>query len=298
MPDEPTDLIIRPARAADKEAVLAFTHQTWEWGDYVQHTWDEWLHDPDGGLVVGEVAGRVVGMDKLSVIRPGEGWFHGLRIDPAYRGRGFSPRFMAHQIATARAQGLHTLRLLTLSTNTPIHKNAARQGFVQRAAFVFYEADTTSAIPEGPPAPPLAPVPASDALALWPTLRGKPLQVASAGYLGWDWVFTRLTVALWTELAAAGAVWQAPDGGLVVLHPRGRDQPPDEGEWLAWVQPKGAFTTEAVAALVRAAAGRAFAQGYSKIGTLLPPLPEIDAGLQAAGWKKDADVMWLFELTL
>ena len=51
-------------------------------------------------------------------------------------------------------------------------------------------------------------------------------------------------------------------------------------------------------ALATAAARLAFAQGYQEIGTLLPPLPELDAGLQAAGWKKDDDVMWLFELTL
>src|SRR6476661_8229429 len=158
MSEESTDLILRPARAADKEAVLAFTQQTWDWGDYVQHTWDEWLNDPDGGLIVGEVAERVIGMDKLSVVRPGEGWFHGLRIDPAYRGQGFSPRFMAHQINAARRRGLRALRLLTLSTNTPIHKNAARQGFVHRGAFVLYEADDTTPV-SAQPAPSLSPLP-------------------------------------------------------------------------------------------------------------------------------------------
>ncbi len=238
MPDEPADLIIRPAQPADKEAVLAFTHQTWDWGDYVQHTWDDWLNDPAGGLVVGEVAGRVVGMDKLSVIRPGEGWFHGLRIDPAYRGRGFSPRFMDHQIATARAQGLHTLRLLTLSTNTPIHKNAARQGFVQRGAFVSYEADETTPDP-AQSAPLLRPLPPEARDTAWAAVQAGPLWAASTGHLGWDWLFAPLTAAWWGDLVAAGAVWQTPDGGLVVLHPRGRDQPPDEGQWLAWVQPRG-----------------------------------------------------------
>ncbi len=297
MPDELPDLIIRPAQAADKEVVLAFTQETWDWGDYVQHTWDEWLNDPDGGLIVGVVAGRVVGMDKLSVARPGEGWFHGLRIDPAYRGRGFSPRFMAHQINAARAQGLRALRLLTLSTNTPIHRNAARQGFVHRAAFVLYEADDTTPAP-AQPALPLSPLLPEAADAAWAALQAGPLWAASAGHLGWDWLFAPFTGEWWTELVVAGAVWQAADGGLVILHPRGRDQPTEEEQWLAWVQPGGAFTAAAVAALVSAATALAFAQGYQKIGTLLPPLPEIDAGLQAAGWTKDADVMWLFEKTL
>jgi GNAT superfamily N-acetyltransferase len=295
MSDESSDLIIRPARAADKDAVLAFTQQTWDWGDYIQHTWDDWLHDPDGGLIVGEVAGQVVGVDKLSVVRPGEGWFHGLRIHPAYRGRGYSPRFMAYQINAARRRGLHTLRFLTLSTNTPIHKNAARQGFVHRAAFVLYE--TNESVMSLAPWL-LSPLAADAADAAWAMIQAGPLWQAAAGYLGWDWLVAAFTVEWWRELVAAGAVWQAPDGGLVVLHPRGSEQPAEEGQWLAWVQPGDVFTTDAVAALVTAAMYLAFSQGYEQIGTLLPLLPEIDAGLQAAGWKKDAEVMWLFELTL
>lgn len=157
--DDPTDLIIRPARAEDQEAVLAFTQQTWEWGDYLQHTWDDWLHEPGGGLVVGEVGGQVIGTDMLSEVRPGEGWFHGLRIHPDYRGRGYSRLFMAHQIGAARRRGLRALRLLTLSTNTPIHKNAARNGFVHRAELIFYKAAETTPMPDAAPGVSLTPLP-------------------------------------------------------------------------------------------------------------------------------------------
>jgi GNAT superfamily N-acetyltransferase len=294
----PTDLIIRPARAADKDAVLAFTQQTWTWGDYIQHTWDEWLADPAGGLIVGEVAGQVIGVDKLSVVRPGEGWFHGLRIHPDYRGRGYARAFMAYQISAARGRGLRALRFLTLATNTPIHKNAARQGFVHRADLVFYGAGETPRLPDAAPGVPLTRLPAAAAESAWAAVQAGPLWAASAGHLGWDWLFAPLTRAWWGELVAAGAVWQAPDGGLVVLHPRGRNQPPEEGQWLAWVQPGGAFTTASVATLATAAARLALAPGCNEIGTLLPPLPEIDEGLPAAGWKKDDEVMWLFELIL
>jgi len=292
------DLIIRPARAADKDAVLAFTRQTWDWGDYIQHTWDEWLADPGGGLIVGEVAGQVIGMDKLSVVRPGEGWFHGLRIHPDYRGRGYARAFMAYQVNAARTRGLRALRFLTLATNTPIHKNAARQGFVHRADLVFYEAGETPPPEDAAPGVTLTPVPVEAAESAWAVVRTGPLWAASAGHLGWDWLFAPLTEAWWGDLVAAGAVWQAPDGGLVVLHPRGRDQPPEEGQWLAWVRPGGARTAESIAALATAATRLALARGCDEIGTLLPPLPEIDAGLPAAGWKKDDEVMWLFELTL
>jgi GNAT superfamily N-acetyltransferase len=298
MSDAPADLIIRPARAADKEAVLAFTQQTWTWGDYVQHTWDDWLADPDGGLIVGEVAGQVVGMDKLSVVRPGEGWFHGLRIHPAYRGRGYARAFMVYQINAARQRGLRGLRFLTLATNTPIHKNAARQGFVHRADLVLYGADETTPLPDAEPGGSLSPLPVEAAESAWATVQAGPLWAASAGHLGGDWLLAPLTRAWWGDLVAAGAVWQAPDGGLVVLHPRGRDQPPADGQWLAWLQPGGAFTAASVAALASAATRLVRAHGFTEIDTLLPPLPALDEGIQAAGWKKDDEVMWLFELAL
>src|SRR5439155_10934562 len=99
-------LLIRPARPEDKTAVLAFTQQTWAWGDYIQYTWDDWIADPHGSLIVGEVGGRVIGVDMLSVPRPGEGWFQGLRIDPAYRGQGYARRFEEYQLAAARQRGL------------------------------------------------------------------------------------------------------------------------------------------------------------------------------------------------
>jgi hypothetical protein len=205
---------------------------------------------------------------------------------------------MAHQINAARRRGLHALRLLTLSTNTPIHKNAARQGFVHRADLVFYEADEPTPLPDATPGAPLTPLPEEAAESAWAAVQAGPLWAAQAGHLGWDWLCAPLTRGWWEELIAAGAVWRAGDGGLVVLHPKGREQPPEEGQWLAWVQPGGAFTAEGVAALATAAACLAFAQGCRQIGTLLPPLPEIDVGVQTAGWKKDADLMWLFELTL
>ena len=50
--NEPTDLIIRPARSEDKAAVLAFTQNTFHWGDYIDWVWDDWIADPQGSMIV------------------------------------------------------------------------------------------------------------------------------------------------------------------------------------------------------------------------------------------------------
>ena len=51
-------LEVRRAREEDREAVLAFCSQTWEWGDYIEYVWDEWLHDPQSALFVATMDGR------------------------------------------------------------------------------------------------------------------------------------------------------------------------------------------------------------------------------------------------
>ena len=38
-------LEVRPARAEDRDAVLAFCAHTWADGDYIEFAWDNWLRD-------------------------------------------------------------------------------------------------------------------------------------------------------------------------------------------------------------------------------------------------------------
>src|SRR4051812_41292926 len=133
-------LRIRPAQPEDRAAVLAFATHTWDWGDYLAEVWDDWLADPTGQFMVGEVAGEIAGVDKLTFVAPGEAFFEGLRINPAYRGQGYAGRFQRFMLAEAARRGAHVLRFLTAANNTPIHKNAARDAFVRGPALLTWEA--------------------------------------------------------------------------------------------------------------------------------------------------------------
>src|SRR5258708_21232622 len=73
---------IRPARPEDREAVLAFSAHTWEWGDYIEYVWDEWLHDPQGMLFVATSDGQPVGIGHMRMLTKTEAWLEGLRICP------------------------------------------------------------------------------------------------------------------------------------------------------------------------------------------------------------------------
>jgi hypothetical protein len=46
---------IRDAIKTDKQEVLEFCTDTFQWGDYIHEVWDDWYSDRNGVLLVGEI---------------------------------------------------------------------------------------------------------------------------------------------------------------------------------------------------------------------------------------------------
>jgi ribosomal protein S18 acetylase RimI-like enzyme len=138
------DLEIRLAREEDREAVLAFTQHTWEWGDYIAGVWDEWLHDEHGTLLVAVKDGRPVGVSHLRMLNGEEAWLEGARVDPAFRQQGVASALFDAQIAEARRREASTARLITESTNAPAIRLIERTPMRRVGAYAPYYA--------GPPA--------------------------------------------------------------------------------------------------------------------------------------------------
>jgi ribosomal protein S18 acetylase RimI-like enzyme len=116
MPKMP-DFEIRPARSDDREAVLAFCKQTWEWGDYIEFVWDEWLDDPQGKLFVAIEEGQPVAVANMRMLNNTEAWFEGMRVDPTFRQHGLASALFDAQLEEAKRRGATTARLITESTN-------------------------------------------------------------------------------------------------------------------------------------------------------------------------------------
>ncbi len=159
---------IRPARAEDREAVLAFCQHTWEWGDYIEYVWDEWLHDPQGQMLVATVDGKPVGVAHFRMLNASEAWLEGLRIDPAYRQQGLATAINNVMLAEAMRRGATVARLITESTNAAAIR-AMGHGFMQQVgAFAPYKASLATTTPRrryGLEAPLLATVDDIDAIA-------------------------------------------------------------------------------------------------------------------------------------
>src|SRR5260370_8455529 len=113
------DFDVRPARPEDREAVLAFCQQTWEWGDYIEYVWDEWLNNPQGKLFVATRDEQPVAVANMRMLNKTEAWFEGMRVDPAFRQHGIASALFEAQLFEAKHRQPATFRLFTNSTTPP-----------------------------------------------------------------------------------------------------------------------------------------------------------------------------------
>src|SRR5215472_14516610 len=134
------DLEIRPARPEDREAVLAFCQQTWDWGDYLEYVWDEWLNNPQGKLFVATIDGQPVGVANVRMLNATEAWFEGMRVAPAFRQHGIASALSNAQFTEASNRGATTFRLITESTNTAAIRLLDRGAFTRVGAYAIYRA--------------------------------------------------------------------------------------------------------------------------------------------------------------
>jgi GNAT superfamily N-acetyltransferase len=142
-----SEIIIRPARAEDRAAVLAFCAHTWEWGDYIEHVWESWLSDPSGLLLVAVYDGRPVGIVHTRMVSETDAWQEGMRVDPAYRQQGIARRLSLEAGAEAMRRGATTVRLMTESTNTASIYMVEQAQFRRVGAFAVHTTGIVASIP-------------------------------------------------------------------------------------------------------------------------------------------------------
>lgn len=136
---------IRPASEDDRDAVLAFCENTWEWGDYIEHVWDKWLHDANGRLFVAVVDEQPVGLTHMCMMSETEAWLEGWRVDPRYRQRGLARELNLVAQAEAMRRGATTVRLATEARNTRSRHLSESNHMREIGAFSLYVAPPLTA---------------------------------------------------------------------------------------------------------------------------------------------------------
>jgi len=141
-------LKIRPAARADKEEVLKFCIDTFEWGDYIDQVWDLWYSDQAGLLLVAEEEeyrlpdkkqSSVVALSHVSLCpNKNNVWLEGLRVNPNYRRRYVATQLINKMIAYGQEQGASKASAIVSKKNIASQLMMERNGFIVISKWNYY----------------------------------------------------------------------------------------------------------------------------------------------------------------
>ncbi|MHB1131458.1 MAG: GNAT family N-acetyltransferase [Chloroflexota bacterium] len=292
MTSSESQVIVRPARAEDRAAVLAFCLNTFSWGDYIADVWDQWLTDPNGSLLVAELSGLPVGLEQVHFVAPGEAWLQGLRVDPAVRGRGVANALFFAALDVARAAQARRARFFTAADNPITQHMAEGQGFRRLTPCRPWKADAATS-----PAPESAVL--GDVAALWEVVsHDENFALAGNTYcLGWQAL--NLTPELLAVHVAAGEVrllrrLARPAALAICRQQRFRDEP---RLWLSGIWGEA----QATGVLAEQLRGLALEMSLTGLDVLAPDSPLLAATLARAGYYQENPTspgLLLYELDL
>ncbi len=288
---------IRRARPEDRDTVLAFCTNTWDWGDYIEYVWDEWLHDPQGALFVATVNERPVGVAHMLMASPTEAWLEGMRVDPEFRRRGISRALSNAMMVEAMNRGATTARLATESTNIA-SITQAEQGHMRRiGAFALYNAEpvtTPSKRLSDLDVPQVATE--ADLEEIIDYLNASSNFPLTGGIYYHSFIGYSITDTLLREKIAAQQVfllrrWQRLDG-LTIAEPRyGR-----QGAQLSIGYIDG--TTESISMIAYALRANVVKMGLEKVNAYIPDLMMIRDAFSGAEYEWSGNVFYTYERDL
>lgn len=285
---------IRRARPEDRDAVLAFCTNTWEWGDYIEYVWDEWLHAPQGALFVATVDGQPVGLAHMRMVSTNEAWLEGMRVDPNFRHRGLSKALSEAMMTEAMNRGATTARLATESTNVA-SITLAEYGHMRRiGSFAPHKAEpvtTPSKRQYGIDAPRVATdADLDDMIDFLNASSNFPL---TGGMYYHAFIGYAITGALLAEKIAAQQVyilrrWQRLDGVAIAEPRHGR-----QGAQLSIGYIDG--TTESISMLAYALRTNIAAMGLESVNAWVPDLMMIRDAFIGAEYEWNGSVYYTYE---
>jgi GNAT superfamily N-acetyltransferase len=277
--------------------VLAFCRQTWEWGDYIEYAWDEWLHNPQGILFVVTIDGQPVGIANMRMLNETDAWLEGMRVDPAHRQQGLATALSQATLAEAMRRGATNARLITESINTGAISLIERGFFRRVGAFAVYRAMPETAPPKrqyGLDAPQLATQADIDDIIDY--LNTSNIFPASGGlyYQGFT-AYTIIASLLEAKVSARQVYvlrrWDRLDGLALAEIRDGR-----QGSQLSIGYIDG--TTESISLIAYALRRRLTEMGLAHISAFVPDLMMVRDAFVGAEYEWDGKIFYTYEREL
>ena len=143
---------MREAVVGDIDAIVLFTTDTFEWGDYVPHMISEWITDDAGVVMVAvDESDTPVALARAVFITDLEVWSHAARVHPSYRGQGIAGDLADVLTDWARDHGGQVIRLLIENDNAASIRHITKKDFRRGVSVIraFRTVGAASPNPEG-----------------------------------------------------------------------------------------------------------------------------------------------------
>jgi GNAT superfamily N-acetyltransferase len=118
----------RPAGPEDTGPIREICRDIWDGHDYLLRTIDRWI--AEGGVHVGLVEGKVVGLSRILRLDADDWWLEGLRVAPVSQGKGYGKLLHRATMEELRRTARGTVRFCTADTNRSVPL-ARRDGFAE-----------------------------------------------------------------------------------------------------------------------------------------------------------------------
>ncbi len=119
----------RPVRRDDIPAIVAFTRNTFVWGDYVPDVIADWIEEDDAVTYVAVDPDDVpVGVARGQLLSPAEVWYGAARVRSDRRGEGIAGDLARALLDWSRRRGARVGRLLVEDWNEASHRQVAKSG--------------------------------------------------------------------------------------------------------------------------------------------------------------------------
>jgi GNAT superfamily N-acetyltransferase len=140
-------LKFRFAKKSDKEDVLKFCVNTFDWGDYIDQVWDLWFSDSNGALIVAEnnirhIKGSVIAVSHVSLCPNRKNiWLEGIRVNPDYRRRSIATELLSKMLSYGKLQGAKEASAIVGVNNLPSQLMMENNGFNVISKWNYYSID-------------------------------------------------------------------------------------------------------------------------------------------------------------
>jgi len=129
------DVIIRKAKASDKNKVLEFCKTTFSWGDYIADVWDYWMLE--GNLLVLTENNSAVAICHSSFFDK-QVWIEGIRVNEKFRKKGFAKNIVLESESLAKNKNCTISQMLIAKNNKKSLHLAKNLNYKKESIWNFY----------------------------------------------------------------------------------------------------------------------------------------------------------------